>query len=468
MGTDQLTSTAAIYTRISLDPEGAKLGVARQEADCRALAAQLGYAVVEVYTDNDAGASTRTRPSKRRPEYERMLADAAAGRFGAVVAYSNSRLTRRPAELEGLIALHERSGVRLVTVASGEDNLSTADGRMVARIKASVDAAEVERTSERVARKHRELALAGSAVGGGRAFGWNLDGTLCEPEAELIRSAARDVLAGVPLRRIAESWNATSTTPRGNAWTHQTVRQVLRSRRLAGWRVYRGEVLRDDAGAEVRGAWTPLLSDAEHAAVVAKLATPERRTRVPRKGARRYLLTGLLRCATCGALMYGNAAGADGRYSYYACSSGKHSNSASVRGVDGFVEAVVVRHLEARELERPTAAWAGAARLAEVDSDIAELLDAVAAGRVRMGTVVATLGALEAERDQLRAEQGDAELAARGPRLTQLDAAAWAGLDTDRRRAVLETLLASVVLRPAGGPTGNRFDVDRLELVWRS
>jgi DNA invertase Pin-like site-specific DNA recombinase len=67
---------AAIYVRISKDRAGAGLGVARQRRDCDALAASLGWAVADVYCDNDISAYA----GKRRPEYERMLADLKRGR----------------------------------------------------------------------------------------------------------------------------------------------------------------------------------------------------------------------------------------------------------------------------------------------------------------------------------------------------------------------------------------------------
>src|SRR4051794_17902107 len=98
--------TAAIYCRISDDPEGRELGVERQEKDARLLAARVGLEVAEVFVDNDVSASTRSH--KRRPRFEEMMHRAEAGEFGHLVAYSNSRLTRRPMEWERLINLHER------------------------------------------------------------------------------------------------------------------------------------------------------------------------------------------------------------------------------------------------------------------------------------------------------------------------------------------------------------------------
>jgi len=46
--------TAAIYSRISHDPEGRQAGVERQEQDCRRMAADRGWVILEpVYREND-------------------------------------------------------------------------------------------------------------------------------------------------------------------------------------------------------------------------------------------------------------------------------------------------------------------------------------------------------------------------------------------------------------------------------
>lgn len=50
---------AAIYARISSDPEGDRLGVTRQVDDCRAMAERRGWPVAEVYVDDDVSAYPR-------------------------------------------------------------------------------------------------------------------------------------------------------------------------------------------------------------------------------------------------------------------------------------------------------------------------------------------------------------------------------------------------------------------------
>ncbi len=89
------------------------------------------------------------------------MAAAEQGEVQCVLAYSNSRHTRRPAELERLITAHDWTGVQVRSIVSGDDDLSTADGRMTGRIKGSVDTAEAEKVSERVSAAVRQRAERG-------------------------------------------------------------------------------------------------------------------------------------------------------------------------------------------------------------------------------------------------------------------------------------------------------------------
>ena len=121
--------SAGVYVRISQDRGGAGLGVERQEQDCRALAEQLGWAVVEVYCDNDLSAFS----GRRRPDYERMITDIEDGKISAVISWHPDRLHRRAAELERYIGVCERHGIENQTVTAGMWDLSTPSGRMTAR-----------------------------------------------------------------------------------------------------------------------------------------------------------------------------------------------------------------------------------------------------------------------------------------------------------------------------------------------
>ena len=161
---------AAIYTRISSDA-GTGLGVARQEQDCRILAAQRGWTIVDVYVDNDISASD----GKPRPAYTRLLDDLAEGLIEAVLVWDLDRLRRRPAELEAFLDLADRHKIALASVG-GDVDLATPEGRLVARIKGAVARQEVEQVSRRLRRKQLELAQAGKVSNGGiRPFGYTHD-----------------------------------------------------------------------------------------------------------------------------------------------------------------------------------------------------------------------------------------------------------------------------------------------------
>src|SRR4030067_500544 len=89
---------AAIYARISSDPQGRRLGVERQIADCERLAADLGWEVHDTYVDNDTSAWS----GKARPEYQRLCEDIKAGTGEALVGGAADRLHPDPRGVGGL------------------------------------------------------------------------------------------------------------------------------------------------------------------------------------------------------------------------------------------------------------------------------------------------------------------------------------------------------------------------------
>lgn len=454
---------AAIYCRISRDAEQEGLGVARQEEDCRALVEREGWALVEPpYVDNDISASTLSK--KARPAYEAMLAAARRGEIDVIVAYANSRFTRRPLELEDLITLHEQHGTLPHTVSSGDDDLSTASGRMVARIKASVDAHEAEVTAERLRRAFLAKAQKGAVNQGTRPFGWGDDKKALHPrESRLLRKAIEDVLDGVPLREVARRWNkAGVTTTRGKEWNHTAVRQVLRNPRLAGWRTHQGEVARDATGQPVRGVWSPMVDQDTFDALQAAL---DGRQPGERRGARKYLLSGIARCGECGGRMH-SYRNTQGSWSY-SCKveGGGHTVTIAGRQTDDLVVALVAERLRTVDLSGTTAApaaWPGEDRLARIPEQVKELMAAYREGVLTGAIVFPQVQALQAEQAGLEAERPAA-----APRPMTVTADALPDLDVDRQRAVVALLVEAVVVARATH-RGARWTTDRLEVVWRS
>lgn len=229
------TATAlpvGIYARISADKAGEAAGVDRQEADCRALAMRLGWNVVAVFVDNDVSAYSGVV----RPQYRAMLDAVRAGEVGGVIAWHTDRLHRRTSELEELVNIAEAHNLQIQTVSAGTIDLSSASGRMVARMLGAAAQHEVEHSRERVKRAKDQAALDGKYRGGPRPFGFEKDGlTISEIEAQAIRSATKAVLAGRTLAALAREMNEKGLTgTRGKPWTYNNLRDMLLRPRNAG------------------------------------------------------------------------------------------------------------------------------------------------------------------------------------------------------------------------------------------
>lgn len=413
MGRDGL---AMIYCRISDDREGDALGVERQEEACRKLADQLGLQVIGVKTDNDIGASTRTAKNKLRIEYADMLRRARAGEFKHILSYSNSRITRRPLELEDLIVLHEETersfgrgkGVLISTVVSGNDDLSTADGRMVARIKASVDTGEAERISERLKAKNQQKALKGMPAGQfRRPFGFKEDQITHDlREAKLIREAVHEIIAGASITSIRRKWERAGvlTTDGSSTWGWTPVHRVLFSWRNVGKREYRprdgkGELQLFDA------VWAPIITMEERDQALAALAVRSRKGQ--RQG--KWLLQGVLRCGLCGRPLYG-ALQKSASTNSYSCTNGSTHLSIGAERLEEYITRVVFRYVLDRvvwggheAVEESSRVWDGQEELAETARKLTEVMDAYLAGTLSGDVVFPTVAKLEERQRELRA-----------------------------------------------------------------
>lgn len=406
------TKRAAIYVRISDDREGEGLGISRQEQDCCLLAERLNLEVVAIFRENDVGASDKTAKHKVRQQYAAMLDQARSGAFEYILAYSNSRLTRRVREYLELIELYKSHQVEIRTVVSGEHNLATADGRAVAVTIAAWDAAEAERISERIKRANIQKAMKGEpGLQRRRAFGFEHDGKTHRPEeAKAIRAAVTAVIGGSSITSIRRKWEREGvlTTDGKKEWGWTPVQRTLFGWKTAGVRSLNGEPLFDETGAMVMGQWEPIITLEEREAGLAML------TRRTRRGIKegKWLLSNLLRCGVCGGKLYGQLINPTERSSY-ACNSGKTSNHLAInaRRLERFVTSEVFEYVTARAyrgvVSEPTTPtiWQGEESLASITGRITELMDRYGDGTLSGAVVFPQVQKLEEQRGVLSRER---------------------------------------------------------------
>ncbi len=468
---------AAIYVRISEDREGRETGIDRQEQDCHELAARNGWSVVEVYSDNDIGASTRTR--KIRPDYRRLLDDARGGLLDVVLAYTSGRLTRRPRELEDLIDLAEQHGTRFAYVRSPSFDLNTATGRRVARILAANDAGEAEDISERLIRQRLQAAEAGQVHGSPRPFGYEADlVTVRESEAAIVRECAARVLSGESLHSVCRDLDQRGIrTSRGNPWSRKALRHMLVSARISGRREHRpvadyvtgnrpllGEITAD-------AVWPAIISVDDSDRLRELLTRPARRNG---PSGRSYLLSGILRCHQCRSGLVGRPAHGKPRYvcdkrpGTAACGT----ISVTAAFADDVVRDMVLVALESDEFRDRLYARAEvdpAIRKAVVDDErrLVELAEEWADPGSRM-----TRGEWRAAREKIETRlDGNRRILQRATDTAPLDGlsgsrdnllAEWERRNVSQRRAIVAAVLISVTVRSAA----RKYDVDRFDPQW--
>lgn len=463
------------YLRISDDKEGLELGVIRQYDDLHELAFRRKIRLTKIYCDNDIGASTRSK--KRRPDYEGMIEAAQVSEFKWVLSYSNSRLTRRPMELEGIIVLHEQVGTKILTKVSGEADLSTADGRIMARVFAAFDAGEAERTGERVARKHVELARDGKLCGGIRPFGWLDDHVTPDPAEMNYINVAADVLVDGTASQghIVRAWNELGIlTPFGNPWRPTSFRKMMEKPRLCGWRVFRQEILYDADGNPVNGVWAPImavdkwqkLQDYFKALKPARSGAPR-----PRKGSVKYFGTGMNKCGRCNGRMFGHPGDRNKapQPMYHCGTSDCPGTSVSAMNVDRLVQSLVLAKIAAAELPTATVAahWTHEDELTALVEDRTDLMKALQERRMKATTVIPAvesledqIASLEADREEWRSRQQKAPELIDVADLEQFERE----YSQDQRREITKQWLQAVIIHP--GRRGYRFDPGRVEPVW--
>jgi DNA invertase Pin-like site-specific DNA recombinase len=460
---------AIIYARISRDKEGEQLGVARQIEDCKRLAERMGWVLHpdESLVDNDIGASDKSR-KKRRPSFEAMIDGVMAGKFDGVIYYSNSRLTRRPKEYETIIDLVKETGVRLASCVSGHVDLTTADGRMVARVLAAQDAAEAERISERVSRAFEQRRAAGIPNAVNRAYGFDVGGLEVIPaEAAAINAMADMVLAGASLGEVGRVLASEGIMPlRAQAWSRATIKRVLTNPRIAGLVAHGDKVLGSAQEINKASAFRGVMSKEKFDRVGLVLAG--RAELQPIRGVYSgpvHVLAGFMYCGRCGKPMKVNGLREDDggmrKDAYVICSPSQHGCGRvkrNLRHLEEYVFGVIRGHLvnaptvvsdddaldEQEVAKRVTKIESLEARIAQVQAEFAD-----PSSDMDPQDFVPTLRMLRTNLANERAALSELD-SWEGPEITPDTLELWDGGDVEDRREILTDIRATIIIRPIG------------------
>lgn len=459
---------ALIYCRISSDPTGRAAGVQRQEGECRELAERNGWEIAEILVDNDISAAS----GKKRPAYERLIEMIRTDQADAIVAWHTDRLYRRSKDLTHLIDIANEHKIEIRTVTSGDIDLSTASGRMMARVVAAVNEHEIEHGQERMKLAKSDAAARGVYRGSSRPFGYEPDGiTIRESEAKEIGDATRRVLAGDSLRSIVADWIARDIpTSKGGTWAPPALRYVLTRARNAGLIEHKGEIIGP-------AQWPAIVPEHEWHAVRTILLDPARNS-APGTRSRVWLGSGLYLCGICedGTTVRVGTTGGRRPQKSYRCRTGRHLARAAVP-VDEYVSATVEESLAVLKESGDLMLLAADdedvvelhAKIRSIDTELRQLRTALKERRIDLLAYQEASAAWNAELDRARqrldARQSSTPLA---DLLGAPDVrVAWRDAPLDRKRAVISAFFRVTLLPARGGRLkgGAYFAADSVQVV---
>lgn len=315
-------SKVAIYIRWSTDDQANGTTLENQLETCQKFLAYKNWEYREEFVFIDNGYSGG---NMNRPGMTDLREKVQAGEVECVVVYKLDRLSR--SLLDTVKLVREEWADKCVLYSTQEDfNTNTSVGQMIFNILVSF--AEFERNvirertmsgktkraeQGRNAGQKYHYGYVGDEHGNWLLHGWDEQSQSFTGEAAIVRRIFDEYLSGIGGNTIAEGLrNEGVPAPNGGKWSSTSVYMILDQAAYMGtyvygqWKKVKGRYRKGDPAHKKEGVVPPIVTDAEWEQVQRlrkERSTMHRRTLSLKN---EYLLTGMLRCAECGAVMVGH------------------------------------------------------------------------------------------------------------------------------------------------------------------
>lgn len=224
------------YARVSTDMDAQLNSLDNQvQYYTELIQSKPNWTFVPGYIDEGISGGT----TKKRDDFNRMIADAKAGRFDFIITKEISRFSR--STLDSIKYTQELLDYN-VGVLFQNDNINTLDSDSEFRlvVMAGVAQDEIRKLSERIKFGFRQSIKNGRVLGNDKLYGYdkkNCVMTINEEEAEIVRRVF-DLYAnhGLGTRKISQKLTEMGYTSReGNAFNTLTIRHILENPKYKGW-----------------------------------------------------------------------------------------------------------------------------------------------------------------------------------------------------------------------------------------
>lgn len=224
------------YARVSTDMDAQLNSLDNQvQYYTELIQSKPNWTFVPGYIDEGISGGT----TKKRDDFNRMIADAKAGRFDFIITKEISRFSR--STLDSIKYTQELLDYN-VGVLFQNDNINTLDSDSEFRlvVMAGVAQDEIRKLSERIKFGFRQSIKNSRVLGNDKLYGYdkkNCVMTINEEEAEIVRRVF-DLYAnhGLGTRKISQKLTEMGYTSReGNAFNTLTIRHILENPKYKGW-----------------------------------------------------------------------------------------------------------------------------------------------------------------------------------------------------------------------------------------
>jgi site-specific DNA recombinase len=323
---------AALYCRVSKFDKYADnpSSVEVQEEKMRGYCKLGDWDVHDVYIDENISGATLDRP-----EFNRMIRDAKAGKFNVLFGYRIDRISRSNKDWHALLHQLDDMDIDIRTVDPAM-NTTDATGRLIRDILISFAEFELNIGKERTFDTMYAMAKRGLFTGGTIPIGYkSIDKKLVviKNEATLIKDIFKQYLAKSMPAQIAKALNkkghttplkkyiTTGNTYGGKPFNANIISKILKNPVFAGYVIFHEEKFKGKHEAIIKKKdWKKVQS----------MMKPKKSA--PRTGTgTKLLLTGLVKCGYCDSFMTSHSTsktmkdGTKKKYWYYRCvNAAKH------------------------------------------------------------------------------------------------------------------------------------------------
>ena len=314
------SSNAVIYARYSSHGQQEQ-SIEGQLRDCHAYAVREGLTVVGEYIDRAISAKTDARP-----DFRRMIADAAKKQFQYVIVWKLDRFARNRFDSAIHKAALKKHGVKVLSAM--ENIADNPEGNLLEGILESMAEHYSASLAENVKRGQRESILKGAHVGGIPPFGYKtvregdkLRLVADEEKAPIIKYVFEEYAQGASKKQIMAALTERGVSNYyGRPLTYSALQNTLKNTKYIGKYMYGGE--------EVPGACDALIDEATFNKVQEMLFSKSHGKNA-KKVRQDYLLHGKAYCGHCGTRLVGDAGTSrhGNVHNYYACGKRKRNKA---------------------------------------------------------------------------------------------------------------------------------------------